>query len=148
MFGGTALSLATQLFGGLAGEELPARMQRLQTLLANAAKRLADPMLCTFVCVLLPEFLPLFETERLIQFLNDRGIESHLMVVNCVLPAQTQSGCPFCFKRWQMQQKYLKDIKDLYDDFRIIEVPMQVDEVKGADAVRAFAQLIASLFSG
>jgi arsenite-transporting ATPase len=148
MFGGTALSVASQLFGGLAGEELPARMQRLQALLANAAKRFVDPMQCTFVCVLLPEFLPLFETERLVQFLNDRGIESHSMVVNQLLPPQTQSGCPFCFKRWQMQQKYLKDIRDLYDDFRVIEVPMQVDEVKGAQGVAAFARLIAPLFSG
>jgi arsenite-transporting ATPase len=46
MFGRAGLSLASQLFGGLAGEELPGW---IQTLLANAVKRFVDPTQCSLV---------------------------------------------------------------------------------------------------
>jgi arsenite-transporting ATPase len=145
VFGPSVVTMLGQAIG--AGGDTGARMQRLQGLLENAARRIANPMECTFVCVLLPEFLPVFETERLIQFLNEKEVETHVLVVNQILATTTEEDCPFCFKRYQMQQKYIADIHDLYDDFRIIEIGLLETEVKGVEAVEQFARFITPLFS-
>jgi arsenite-transporting ATPase len=148
LLGDMAVTAASQLLGGSDGENATSRIQNLQTLLRNAGQRLINPMECTFVCVLLPEFLPLYETERLIDFLTEKSIETHCLVVNQVMPEQKEDGCKFCCKRYTMQQKYLSDIHELYsDEFRVVEVPIQDDEVKGEKAVRRFTELISRLFS-
>jgi arsenite-transporting ATPase len=103
-------------------------------------------MECTFVCVLLPEFLPVFETERLIQFLNEKEVESHVLIVNQIMQPIGNVKCRLCGKRYQMQQKYLADIHDLYQEFRIVEVPLQETEVKGLDSIQQFTRFLAPVF--
>jgi arsenite-transporting ATPase len=147
MFSGAAMSAFGQLMGGMGGDDFGAKMQRLQRLLTNAAQRLTNPMECTFVCVLIPEFSPLCETERLIQFLDDQHIESHILVVNQIMGRPTEE-CRICQQRYQVHQKYLAVIHDLYTEFKTAEIPLQPAEVKGLEAVRGFGRKLAGLFRG
>ncbi|EAX91999.1 hypothetical protein TVAG_001690 [Trichomonas vaginalis G3] len=146
LFNPSMLSSISSLLGP--NFDVSDKFNRLTSLMENARKRLTNPQECTFVCVLLPEFLPLYETERLITFLQEQNIESHCLVVNQVLQEQMVEECPFCHKRYLNQQKYLTDIEELYgEEFRIAKIPLLDEEVKGIEAIKRFSEKLAPLMS-
>merc|ERR1719352_378945 len=66
-------------------EEVQQRVSNLRSASSGVKGVFQDPTLCTFVCVCIPEFLSIYETERLIQELCKFGIDSSNIVVNQVL---------------------------------------------------------------
>merc|ERR1719169_228803 len=66
-------------------EEVQQRVSNLRSASSSVKNIFQDPSQCTFVCVCIPEFLSIYETERLIQELCKHGIDSSNIVVNQVL---------------------------------------------------------------
>ena len=85
----------------------------------------------TFVAVCIPEFLSMYETERLTQDLYKNGIDIRNVIINQVL--FEEGDCNMCKSRIKMQKKYLDQIRDLFDDFHITIIPLQNEEVRGND---------------
>ena len=131
---------------GSDGDIAMRQMARVQELAPKTSQRLMNSMECTFVCVTLPKFSPLWETERLVKFLTEQDIESHTLIVNQVM-RKPETGCTKCNATYESQQKTLKDIYEAYDDYRILEVPELDNEVKGLESVQSFAELLLPLFS-
>lgn len=98
-----------------------------------------NPDSTTFVSVCIPEFLSVYETERLIQELTRNEMDCHNVVVNQVLFPEKGSKCQKCLSRQKMQSKYLDEINRLYEDFHIIILPQMNDEVRGPDNIKEFS---------
>ncbi|KAK4788886.1 hypothetical protein SAY86_020205 [Trapa natans] len=140
-FGGL-LTQATRLFG--LGDEfgedaLLGRLESMKEVIERVNKQFKNPDLTTFICVCIPEFLSLYETERLVQELTKFEIDTHNIIINQVLFDEDDSGSKLLKARMKMQQKYLEQFYMLYDDFNITKLPLLPEEVTGVEALKAFS---------
>ncbi|ONM22945.1 P-loop containing nucleoside triphosphate hydrolase superfamily protein [Zea mays] len=133
-FGGL-LNQASRLFG--LGDELneDAMLGKLEGM-----KDVIEQDLTTFVCVCIPEFLSLYETERLVQELAKFEIDSHNIIINQVIFDEEAVESKLLKARMKMQQKYIDQFHMLYDDFNITKLPLLSEEVCGVQALQNFSQ--------
>jgi len=120
-------------------EQMAGKLESTKQIIEDVNTQFKNPELTTFVCVCIPEFLSLYETERLIQELNKFQIDCENIVVNQVLYPEKDGNCKLCAARQKMQQKYIEQINDLYDLFHIVKMPLLPNEVRGADSLNAFS---------
>ena len=163
---GPMLTAASAMSGGASGlpseETIVAKLTEVKTVIEAVQERIHNPDETTFVCVCIPEFLSLYETERLVQELNKFDIDTHNIVVNQVLFSSTGAGgggggsgssgggssghtsaCRRCTARSLMQQKYMAQIDDLYgEDFNLVKTPLLNEEVRGAAKLESFGQFL------
>jgi len=128
--------------GGLPGgqnlDELIAKMETLRETISEVNTQFKNPDMTTFVCVLIPEFLSLYETERMIQELSSYQIDTHALVVNQLLFPKKSNDCEQCNARRKMQKKYLEQIEELYDEFNVVKMPLLVEEVRGKEKLEKY----------
>lgn len=166
-FGGLIAQATALMAGGNnpanAQEQLLGKLEETRAVINKVNQAFQDPAKTTFVCVCIPEFLSIYETERLVQELSKYGIDSHNIVVNQVLfpekdaqelsdwfvtakatlPKEAQQVCAKLLARKKMQDKYIGQCFDLYgDDFHVVLMPLLDFEVRGVEKLEQFSQLL------
>ena len=124
--------------GGQSLDDVLARMESLRETISEVNSQFKDADLTTFICVCIPEFLSLYETERMIQELSSYEIDTHAIVVNQLLFPKKDNPCEQCNARRKMQKKYLDQIEELYDEFNVVKMPLLVDEVRGEERLQKY----------
>jgi arsenite-transporting ATPase len=140
-FGGMLQTLMASMGGGEGAQaSMGAKLKQTMDTVKQVNRQFKDASKTTFVCVCIPEFLSLYETERLVQELGKFEIDTHAVVVNQVIPES--AGLATLRARQKMQRKYLDQIYDLYEDFNVVEMPMLHEEVRGAQSIDRFSQFL------
>ncbi|KAI4187244.1 MAG: hypothetical protein LQ346_005528 [Caloplaca aetnensis] len=132
--------------GGLPGgqqlDDVLAKMESLRETIGEVNTQFKNADMTTFVCVCIPEFLSLYETERMIQELTSYEIDTHAIVVNQLLFPKRSNDCEQCNARRKMQKKYLEQIEELYDEFNVVKMPLLVEEVRGKEKLESFSEML------
>lgn len=122
--------------------EMLDRVQPILSSVERVCTEFRDPSLCTFIAVCIPEFLSIYETERLVQQLAVLDMDCHTVIVNFLLDANENSPCFMCRSRALMQQKYIDQLLNLYDDFDLVMSPLRPAEVRGLDGLRDYGRTL------
>ena len=146
------LTQVTAFMGAGGAESVEAmitKLEQLKGLIDQVHNQIRNPEKTTFVCVCIPEFLSIYETERLVQELSKSEIDTHNVVVNQVLfpdkdaedlvewyagakatlPQEAQDLIGKTIARKRMQDRYISQIFELYEDFHVILMPLLDNEV-------------------
>ncbi|MHA1268607.1 MAG: ArsA family ATPase [Candidatus Helarchaeota archaeon] len=114
-------------------------LEEMKSKIESASIELSDPDKTEFVIVMIPEMMAVLETERLLRALYEYEIPVHNIIINMIIPPN--QDCEFCNSRRIMQQKNLKEIRSIYDEFNIIELMLQPNEIRGVDSLRNLGKL-------
>lgn len=133
------------MFTGGAGEEGVEDnslevMETLKKTITKARIELADETKTEFIPVTIPTMMALYETERLITSLKEYGIPVEHIIVNQLIPPS--KDCPFCAKRFEIQEKTMLTLKQYFGEFVQTEIPMAPQEIRGIEQLTLLAEVL------
>jgi arsenite/tail-anchored protein-transporting ATPase len=109
-------------------------------LLREFRARLLSPRICAFVLVLVAERLPIEETARAMEQLDEAGVTIGGLIVNRVLPATSPD--PFLRSRHEQEQIYLDEIDRRFSARARVRVPQLASDVHGVATLERLAGLL------
>ena len=115
-------------------EERKARFHRTRQLLTDVRRT-------AFVFVVVPERLPILETDKAVGVLNKYEIPVGAILVNRVLPPEADGV--FLSRRREREATYLERIKRTFDAYPIFSFPLCESDVVGIDALQRVAAIAA-----
>lgn len=103
----------------------------------EARRILTDPRRTAFVFVLIPERLPIWETEKAVEALSKHDVPVGAIVVNQVLPERAGGAAedPFLAARRERQAVHLARISQSLGDWPVLRVALQDSDPVGVDAL-------------
>jgi arsenite/tail-anchored protein-transporting ATPase len=115
-------------------------LQKRRQKFADVREVLLNSEKTGFAFVLIPERLPILESEKAIELLSKYNLNIETLFLNKVLP--TSADGTFLEKRRQIESQYLTLIKKTFKKQTIIEIPLFEEDIASIHALHVFADLI------
>ncbi|KAK8794851.1 hypothetical protein WA158_003629 [Blastocystis sp. Blastoise] len=125
--------------GDAARPNITESINKMKANIEQVSVRFTNPKETTFICVCIPEFLSVYETERLVQALQKYKMDVNSIVVNQILFPDKDCICKKCLARRKIQDKYINQIIDLFSDYHIVMIPELCEEVRGPETIERFS---------
>ncbi|HQA21861.1 MAG TPA: ArsA family ATPase [Methanomassiliicoccaceae archaeon] len=126
----------SEALGFIYDENMIADLRKEKDRYDAAVKALSDAETSAFNLVLLPEKLPVDETERAADDLRTFGIHVRSVIINEVIPREVLQGNWFLERRRATQDKYLALIEEKFKDLIRAEVPLFESDIYSVDNLR------------
>jgi arsenite-transporting ATPase len=115
-------------------------LQNRKNMFEKAWIILSDFRQTAFVFVLTPERLPIFETERAMQYLEHSGIKVAGVIVNGVIPQAAEGA--FMKKRREVQNRYIREIHGKFKEKVLAEIDLLDEDIWGMNNLRRIAEML------
>jgi len=115
-------------------------LQNRKNMFEKAWIILSDFRQTAFVFVLTPERLPIFETERAMQYLEHSGIKVAGVIVNGVIPQAAEGA--FMNKRREVQNRYIREIHGKFKEKVLAEIDLLDEDIWGMNNLRRIAEML------
>ncbi|MBX0357565.1 ArsA family ATPase [Halobacillus sp. Nhm2S1] len=112
-------------------------LQRRKEKFAAVRKVILDPAQTGFVFVLIPERLPILETEQAIRKLKQHDLMVKTLIINKVLPDYADGE--FLAKRRKQEGTYLEEIREKFKDQQLIQIPLFEEDVSDMNKLKTFS---------
>ncbi|UOR11034.1 ArsA family ATPase [Halobacillus amylolyticus] len=112
-------------------------LQKRREKFAAVREIILDDKQTGFIFVLIPERLPILETQQAIKQLDKHHLHIKTLIVNKVLPDHADGA--FLQKRRKQEQDYLHQIDQTFPHQQTIKVPLFEEDVADMDKLSIFA---------
>ena len=120
-------------------QEIQEVLLERQRRFSKARRLLLDPKITAFILVLIPEKLPILESEKTHAVLRQHKIPVAGLVVNRTLPENQVLG-EFLESRRSQEAEYLEQIERVFSKLPRVRIPLLSRDVQGINALREIAQ--------
>jgi len=121
------------LMGGSKEKEIREEIQRFQRRVKHVRRIMADDTVTTFSLVTIPERMAVSESIRASSALSEHEILVDRVIVNRCTPNLDH---PFLTSRRDIEQGYLDELRDRFDDIGIHQIPLESSDIHGIDHLR------------
>ena len=94
----------------------------------------------SFIIVMIPELLSIYETKRLIAELQEYGIKIRGFLINKLFPSETD--CEFCRAKRDSQDQNLQVIHEEFVEYNPKTIPFLKEEIHGINTLRKLSQFL------
>ncbi|MDA2936905.1 ArsA family ATPase [Acidobacteria bacterium AH-259-A15] len=132
--------LAKQFTGRYRKDDADEFLQTIRKDLKRVRTLLKNPRSTLFIPVVIPEDLPVTETENLLSVLKKYGIATRYIIVNRV--KRGGGTCPYCSVEAADQEKWMAAIREKFSKSELCEVPAFPYEIHGLERLREYGDYL------
>ncbi|MFQ5981656.1 MAG: TRC40/GET3/ArsA family transport-energizing ATPase, partial [Candidatus Heimdallarchaeota archaeon] len=132
--------LAKQFTGRYKKDDADKFLDTMGRDLKRVRRLLRNPRHTLFIPVVIPEDLPVTETEKLLSVLKKHGISTRYIIVNRVKSGE--GNCPYCSTEAVNQRQLMADIREKFSKYELCEVPAFPYEIYGLDRLSEYGEYL------